>query len=202
MIKSERRRRLAWTTLGGCKETGQQLRARMVLRIVCVQSLIFFFTQNSHAQAFTHLQSTSYRNYERSMLLRTSSMYTSKSNPQRRRGKIRRPVSRSPVNLHLTPEMTELLSSQFSFDIPFQELATQLSDALDVGAGLSQAVGNIPEIETSIVLKSIGYDLLVFLAASVCITPLAKALNISPILGYLMAGALLGPNGIDMFANK
>jgi Kef-type K+ transport system membrane component KefB/voltage-gated potassium channel Kch len=80
-------------------------------------------------------------------------------------------------------------------------MGQQLSDALDVGSALSREVGNIPEKETAIVMNSIGYDLLIFLAASVVITPIASVLGISTILAYLIAGAILGPNGFDMFAN-
>jgi Kef-type K+ transport system membrane component KefB len=86
-------------------------------------------------------------------------------------------------------------------ELPFSEMGKQLSEALDVGSALSRAVGNIPERETDIVMHSIGYDLLIFLAASVVITPIASLLNISNILMYLIAGAILGPNALDMFAN-
>ncbi|GKY98236.1 hypothetical protein MPSEU_000781300 [Mayamaea pseudoterrestris] len=101
--------------------------------------------------------------------------------------------------LHLFPEASHLISGVI--ELPFSELGKQLSDALDVGNALSNAVGKIPERETTIVLESIGYDLLIFLAAAVVVTPLAKMLKISTILGYLIAGALLGPNALDIFAN-
>lgn len=90
----------------------------------------------------------------------------------------------------------------FIESIPFAGLGKQLAEALDVGAGLSSAVGKIPERETTLVLESIGYDLLIFLAASVVVGALAKRFRITPILGYLLAGALLGPHGMDMFANS
>lgn len=60
---------------------------------------------------------------------------------------------------------------------------------------------NIPEAETSIVLESMGQDLLLFLSSSVVVTLVSNALNISPILGYLVAGALLGTHGLDCFSN-
>lgn len=115
--------------------------------------------------------------------------------------------------LHLFPHFldgssSELLAAgvnqfqQMLDSIPFQDLGRELSDALDVGAGLSNDVGKIPERETSLVLESIGFDLLIFLTASVIVMPIAKALKITPILGYLLAGALLGPHGIDMFSNS
>jgi hypothetical protein len=87
------------------------------------------------------------------------------------------------------------------------EISRQLTDALDIGADFLQdsedglATMNIPEAETSIVLESVGRDLLIFLASSVVVTLLSNSLKISPILGYLVAGALLGPHGLDEFSN-
>jgi hypothetical protein len=41
-------------------------------------------------------------------------------------------------------------------------------------------------------------DTLVFLAATVALVPIAKRLNISPVLGFLAAGVALGPNGFKV----
>lgn len=87
-------------------------------------------------------------------------------------------------------------------NVPFKDLGKELAAALDIGQGMNKNLGMLPEGETSLVLESMGYDLLVFLAASVVVTPLAKSLNVTPILGYLLAGAILGPNGLDLFANS
>jgi len=89
-----------------------------------------------------------------------------------------------------------------SVPMQFEQIGKQLFDNLDIGGALNGNVGNVPEAATSIVLESIGRDLLVFLAASVIVTPIATTLNITPILGYLLAGALLGPHGLDVFANS
>ena len=48
---------------------------------------------------------------------------------------------------------------------------------LDFGAALNGDIGNVPEAATSMVLESIGRDLLVFSAASVIVTPIATALT-------------------------
>lgn len=40
-----------------------------------------------------------------------------------------------------------------------------------------------------------GQDLLIFLAATSAVVPACRALNISPVLGFLGAGVLLGPEG-------
>lgn len=83
----------------------------------------------------------------------------------------------------------------------FQQLGRNLFDQLDVGTALRSNVARVPEAATSMVLESVGRDLLVFLMASVVVTPLATYLRVTPILGYLLAGALLGPHGMDMFSN-
>jgi Kef-type K+ transport system membrane component KefB len=93
-------------------------------------------------------------------------------------------------------------SNMFTDSLPFAELGRQLSQSLDIGSNLSRNVGQIPETTTSLVLESLGYDLLVFLAASVFVTPVCKTLQITPILGYLIVGAVLGPHGLDVFANS
>jgi Kef-type K+ transport system membrane component KefB len=89
--------------------------------------------------------------------------------------------------------------------IPFDELSRQLTDTLDIGAEFlkdsSTSQNQIPEAQTSQVLDSVGQDLLIFLFSSVVVTLGSTALNISPILGYLVAGALLGPHGLDVFSN-
>jgi Kef-type K+ transport system membrane component KefB/voltage-gated potassium channel Kch len=97
---------------------------------------------------------------------------------------------------------TTTVLKAFPDGIPFQQLGSNLFENLDVGGALFNNVGSVPEAATSMVLESVGHDLLVFLMASVIVTPLATYLGVTPILGYLLAGALLGPHGMDMFANS
>jgi Sodium/hydrogen exchanger family len=92
--------------------------------------------------------------------------------------------------------------TSFMFQMPFAELGKELSQSLDIGNTLSREIGLVPETTTTTVLNSMGYDVLVFLAASVIVTPLAKVIGITPILGYLIIGAILGPHGFDVFANS
>lgn len=100
-----------------------------------------------------------------------------------------------PIDIHL-PDLTSL-----------NEVSRQLTEALDIGADFLQdsedgmASMNIPEAETSAVLESMGQDLLIFLTSSVLVTLVSNSIGISPILGYLVAGALLGPHGLDVFSN-
>eukprot|EP00984_Skeletonema_dohrnii_P001652 scaffold536_cov124-Skeletonema_dohrnii-CCMP3373.AAC.5 len=107
---------------------------------------------------------------------------------------------------------TKLHAAPF-FDIlnhlPFEDVSRQLTEALDIGGDLlkdsdqlSSGSANIPEAETSIVLESMGQDLLIFLLSSVVVTLLSNASGVSPILGYLIAGAILGPHGLDVFSNE
>eukprot|EP01038_Epipyxis_sp_PR26KG_P011716 gene11716-15683_t len=57
------------------------------------------------------------------------------------------------------------------------------------------------EVKTSGSLIPLGNDLLIFLCATICIVPLFKFLNASPVLGFLAAGLLLGPAGLHLFSD-
>lgn len=103
----------------------------------------------------------------------------------------------SSIALSAFPEL-----SLPEFILPFEEAGKQLAQSLNIGGALHGNVGNVPEAATSMVLESMGRDLLVFLAASVIVTPLSNVLGITPILGYLILGALLGPHALDVFANS
>ncbi len=85
--------------------------------------------------------------------------------------------------------------------VPFQQMTQELFNEMDIGGSLEFTSNQIPEDQTSMVLESIGRDLLVFLTASVIVTPLSQALGITPILGYLIFGACLGPHAINIFSN-
>lgn len=110
-------------------------------------------------------------------------------------------ASTTTTTLQAFPPLTDLIHSMN--DLPFSQIGKDLFDELDIGSSLSSDVNkvSVPEAATSMVLESMGKDFLVFLAASVIVTPLATALGITPILGYLIAGALLGPNALDVFSN-
>ncbi|MGK2255887.1 MAG: CPA2 family monovalent cation:H+ antiporter-2, partial [Brevundimonas sp.] len=45
-------------------------------------------------------------------------------------------------------------------------------------------------------------DLVVFLAAAGVMVPLVNRLKISPVLGFLAAGVVLGPDGLARFADR
>jgi len=100
--------------------------------------------------------------------------------------------SKKPLHLLELPSLPDI-------SIPFEEMGRQLFDQLSVAKALS---GNVPEEETTLVLESIGHDILVFLLASVFVTPLTNFFGVTSILGYLIAGALLGPHGFDVFSNS
>ncbi len=110
--------------------------------------------------------------------------------------------------LRLTPDAFHSTSNFLAFtaptglSLPFEEMGRQLSESLDIGINFGQnAASTVPEEATRLVLGSLGMDILIFLAASVLVTTLSNALNVTPILGYLIIGAVLGPNGVDMFSN-
>lgn len=84
----------------------------------------------------------------------------------------------------------------------FPDVGQQLFNELDVGGALGQDIGGVPEAATSAVLESLGRDMLFFLLASVVVMPVCGAIGITPILGYLVIGAVLGPFGLNVFSNS
>lgn len=48
----------------------------------------------------------------------------------------------------------------------------------------------------------LGRDVLTFLAASVAVVPLSKWLGVTPVLGFLATGCLLGPHGLNLFLDS
>ena len=113
-------------------------------------------------------------------------------------------ASSSFPELPVLPDLGEIVPEVVR-KLPFSDFSRSLFDELDIGSALGTSLnkGNIIDEEaTGVVLESIGQDLLIFLAASVLVTPLSNALGVTPILGYLILGALLGPHGLDVFANS
>lgn len=74
------------------------------------------------------------------------------------------------------------------------EIAADASGIQDVGE-MIQEVGEE-------VLGSLGQDVLTFLAATVVVVPLSKFLKVTPVLGFLVAGFILGPNCLGLFQNS
>jgi len=101
-----------------------------------------------------------------------------------------------------TTEVLSVKSMGLDWNSPFQSLESQLKNSLDFGLGFGRNMQTtVPEEATREVLGSLGNDILIFLAASLVVTTVANALNVTPILGYLIIGAFLGPNGMDIFSN-
>jgi len=57
------------------------------------------------------------------------------------------------------------------------------------------------EIQPATDIEALGRDVFTFLAVSVAVVPLSKTLKISPVLGFLVAGCVLGPYGLQIFSN-
>lgn len=108
-------------------------------------------------------------------------------------------TSLDPGSHFLTSAVSDVVNN---LEIPFKDLGKDLAASLDIGQGFASGIGKLPEVETTLVLESMGFDALVFLAASVFVTILSQALHISPILGYLVMGALLGEHALDLFSNS
>eukprot|EP00980_Cylindrotheca_fusiformis_P009094 scaffold1966_cov109-Cylindrotheca_fusiformis.AAC.3 len=51
-------------------------------------------------------------------------------------------------------------------------------------------------------IDALGRDIFTFLLVSVAVVPLSKSIKVSPVLGLLAMGCLLGPYGLKMFSNN
>ena len=111
------------------------------------------------------------------------------------------PLSFHAMAEHAASSTSHMISDAIS--LPFDQVSRNLFDSLDIGGALEKSAGtsSIPESTIGIVLNTLGRDILIFLTASVVVTLASKAVNLTPILGYLVAGALLGPHGFNVFAN-
>ena len=72
------------------------------------------------------------------------------------------------------------------------ELLAEASTSLDTASFDMQ-------LEDESAFDAAGRDLLIFLAATSAVVPACRAVNISPVLGFLGAGLLLGPAGFGLF---
>lgn len=113
-------------------------------------------------------------------------------------------LSKTPDAFHsATTILSNSVENLFSGkELPFADLGKELTKSLDIGSALKSSEGQVSEEETIMVLGTIGQDLLTFLAASVVVTTVSNFVGITPILGYLLVGACLGPNGLDFFSNS
>ena len=73
----------------------------------------------------------------------------------------------------------------------------------DVAHGVLTSISSLPIAESleNDALNALGRDILTFLAVGVVNVPLCKSLKISPILGFLAVGCLIGPYGLEVFSN-
>jgi Kef-type K+ transport system membrane component KefB/voltage-gated potassium channel Kch len=86
-------------------------------------------------------------------------------------------------------------STFFPFDVSSSSTSLMLNDAAVTAADAGKEV----DMGMSKTLTELGNDLFIFLCATIGIVPLFKALNASPVIGFLAAGLLMGPAGIGVF---
>mmetsp|Transcript_13032 Transcript_13032/g.26424 ORF Transcript_13032/g.26424 Transcript_13032/m.26424 type:complete len:996 (+) Transcript_13032:121-3108(+) len=90
---------------------------------------------------------------------------------------------------HSTPNQL----SQLVHDV-IEEVELERSQS---AASAAENIPITPEIEER-ALNDVGHDLLIFLTISVIVAPLSSALNISPVLLYLIFGLACGPHGLAL----
>ena len=83
--------------------------------------------------------------------------------------------------------------SQLVHDV-IEEVELEFSQS---AASNAEEVPITPEIEER-ALNDVGHDLLIFLTISVIVAPISSALNISPVLLYLLFGLVCGPHGLAL----
>ncbi|KAJ8610086.1 hypothetical protein CTAYLR_007079 [Chrysophaeum taylorii] len=96
--------------------------------------------------------------------------------------------------------------------IPMMDALPDVSRMIDAADDLGELVAtdapsssiDLPRVEAIDApdlaeFSGFSHDALVFLAATVVVTPACRLLGLSPILGYLVAGVALGPQGLDLF---
>ena len=81
-------------------------------------------------------------------------------------------------------------------------MESKLKSSLDIELGFGHNIeSTILEEAKREVLWSLENDILIFLAAFLSVTIVVNVLNVTPILGYLIIGAFLDPNSIDIFSS-
>lgn len=81
------------------------------------------------------------------------------------------------------------------------DAVTADSAATSVAVAASVAARAIPDEMKVDPFDAAGRDLLIFLGATSAVVPLCRKINISPVLGFLAAGVILGPAGFGVFAD-
>jgi Kef-type K+ transport system membrane component KefB/voltage-gated potassium channel Kch len=78
---------------------------------------------------------------------------------------------------------------------------SHLSMIPDTSPELLQSFTSITTAAQEADIDALGRDIFTFLLVSVAVVPLSKSLKISPVLGFLAVGCLLGPFGLQVFSN-
>jgi len=80
-------------------------------------------------------------------------------------------------------------SASFANHFPSWMATPEISISADMFPTLAVASGDMDAFDV------LGHDIFVFLAASVFVVPFCKALKVTPVLGFLAMGCLIGPFG-------
>ena len=78
-----------------------------------------------------------------------------------------------------------------------REVKDEVSREIQAEMSESEKVPVSPEMEKA-AMNDVGHDLIIFLTIAVVVAPLSSALNISPVLLYLLFGLATGPHGVGL----
>lgn len=79
----------------------------------------------------------------------------------------------------------------------FSHVISDASEAL-----MASPTADVPSSVGEGAEGSLGHDIFIFLVASVFVVPICKSLNVTPVLGFLLVGCILGPYGLGLFSNS
>ena len=110
---------------------------------------------------------------------------------------------RMPTSLHIMGMPLQEVQTSFL------HLSTWASDIFSSPGILGTSKDVVSRLPTSSIaaadidsFDALGHDIFVFLAASVFVVPVCKALKITPVLGFLAIGCLIGPFGAHLISNS
>lgn len=103
---------------------------------------------------------------------------------------------------HSCTSTLQVLPDLMSFDVPsFVQSIIHPTVSSNQFLETVSAVASASEPVEATSLNPLGNDLLIFLCATIGIVPLFKWLNASPVIGFLVAGLLMGPAGLKLFSD-
>lgn len=105
--------------------------------------------------------------------------------------------AKSALNIALLPAFQTIQDGIISLTSTIDQHSMLVGSGSYVSSFISSAATEAVDPQ-----GSLGKDVFTFLVVSVIVVPLFKSLEITPVLGFLLAGCALGPYGLQVFSNN